>query len=109
MSALYTAHHNRARFAVLGHTLANLSLAHLSPLVVAVSGLWEPLVGSVLGYLVGVQGVPGIVTLAAGPLLMVGCVLTTVGARDSGLSLHDVLKCLKGRDSSGAIRLEETT
>jgi drug/metabolite transporter (DMT)-like permease len=69
---------------ILGHTLANFSLQHINPLVVSVAGLWEPLLGSVLGWLAGVQSVPGVATLVAGPVLILGAVATTLGARDSG-------------------------
>ena len=87
---------------MLGHTMANLSLAHLSPLLVAVSGLWEPLLGSVLGFLVGVQSVPGPLTLVAGPLLIAGCLLTTLGARDSGFDAGALARRLFARGGGGS-------
>jgi drug/metabolite transporter (DMT)-like permease len=68
---------------ILGHTLANSALQELNPLVVSVCILWEPLIGSILGWAVGVQGVPGAATLVAGPILIVGAAVTTIGARDS--------------------------
>ena len=70
-------------------------------LVVAVSGLWEPLLGSVLGFLVGVQGVPGATTLVAGPLLVAGCLLTTLGARDAGFDAKRL--CGGGRGGGGGL------
>ena len=82
---------------MLGHTIANLALSHLSPLLVSVSFLWEPLIGSFLGYLVGVQGIPGVATLVAGPMLLVGAFLCTIGGRDSGVDLIKILVDLKHR------------
>jgi drug/metabolite transporter (DMT)-like permease len=69
---------------ILGHTLANAALSHINPLVLSVCILAEPMVGSFVGWAAGVQGVPGPATAVAGPLLMVGAAVTTVGARDSG-------------------------
>jgi len=69
---------------ILGHTLVNLALRHLSPLLISVSCLWEPVLGSVLGYLVGLQGSPSIVTAVAAPLILAGGVLVTLGARPPG-------------------------
>lgn len=77
---------------ILGHTLANFSLQHINPLIVSVAGLWEPLLGSVLGWMAGVQAVPGVATLVAGPVLILGAVATTLGARDSGFKA----KCGEG-------------
>jgi drug/metabolite transporter (DMT)-like permease len=82
---------------MLGHTIANLALLHLSPLLVSVSFLWEPLIGSFLGYLVGVQGIPGVATLVACPLLLIGAFLCTIGGRDSGVDLTKILVDLKHR------------
>jgi len=57
---------------ILGHTLMNYSLRHLSPLLISVVCLWEPVLGSFLGWLVGVQGPPSGLTLLAAPLLLGG-------------------------------------
>jgi drug/metabolite transporter (DMT)-like permease len=69
---------------ILGHTAANLSLKYLNPLLVSVAWLSEPLIGSFFGLLAGVAAVPGLTTLLAGPLLLAGALLVTLGARDSG-------------------------
>jgi len=66
---------------ILGHTLVNLCLKHLSPLLISVSCLWEPLLGSLLGWAVGVQGVPGAATAVAAPLLLLGGALVSLGER----------------------------
>lgn len=66
---------------ILGHTLANLALGHVSPLIVSVLLLSEPLIGSVLGYCAGVQSAPSLTTVACGVPLMLAAALVTVGAR----------------------------
>lgn len=69
---------------ILGHMAANLSLKYLNPLLVSVAWLSESLIGSFFGLLAGVAAVPGLSTLLAGPLLLAGALLVTLGARDSG-------------------------
>jgi len=64
---------------ILGHTLANLALARLSPLVVSVGLLLEPLAGSVIGYAAGVQEVPQPWTFGGGAILLIGAGLVTIG------------------------------
>jgi drug/metabolite transporter (DMT)-like permease len=71
---------------ILGHTMCNYSLQHISSLVVSVLLLMEPLVGSCIGWIVGVQSAPDAMTLGAGPLLILGALIVTVGARDSSLN-----------------------
>jgi drug/metabolite transporter (DMT)-like permease len=66
---------------MMGHLLCYLALLHIIPLVVSIMCLFEPLFGSVIGWLVGVQGVPGIWTLVAGSMLMLGAILVTFGDR----------------------------
>ncbi|EQC38118.1 hypothetical protein SDRG_04548 [Saprolegnia diclina VS20] len=77
---------------IAGHTFANLAVKYVSPLLISVAILWEPVLGSVVGWLVGVQGAPGTSALAATPLLMIGALLVTVGSRDSGIDLLGWLK-----------------
>ncbi|KAH9259742.1 hypothetical protein BASA81_002164 [Batrachochytrium salamandrivorans] len=64
---------------ILGHTLANLALGYVSPLVVSVLLLSEPLIGSLLGYWAGVQSPPSPTTIACGVPLMLAAALVTVG------------------------------
>jgi drug/metabolite transporter (DMT)-like permease len=66
---------------ILGHTLVNLAVKHLSPLLISVTCLSEPLLGSLLGYAIGVQGVPGAMTAIAAPLLILGGVMVNLGER----------------------------
>lgn len=81
---------------MLGHTAASFCLRQLNPLIVSVSLLWEPLFGSLLGWIAGVSGLPGLATLLAGPLLLLGALMTTVGARDSGIDWKSWLRRLAG-------------
>lgn len=66
---------------IMGHTLTNLTLRHLPVLVVSVALLLEPVVGSVIGYLAGVQSVPHGWTFGGGAVLLLGALLVTVGGR----------------------------
>jgi len=62
-----------------GHTMLNTLLAYLSPTIVGTSLLAEPVIGGVIGYVVGVQGIPGVWTWLGGTVLMVGLVMTVKG------------------------------
>ncbi|RHY25236.1 hypothetical protein DYB32_008442 [Aphanomyces invadans] len=66
---------------IAGHTLMNLAVKYVSPLVVGVAVLWEPLLGSFLGYFANVQGPPDVMSLVATPLLLGGALLVTLGGR----------------------------
>lgn len=66
---------------VLGHTFINLSLQHVSPLVVSVACLSEPFSGSLLGWAVGVASVPSPLTGVAGVVLVGGAAMVTLGGR----------------------------
>ncbi|ETV77088.1 hypothetical protein H257_08986 [Aphanomyces astaci] len=66
---------------IAGHTLMNLAVKYVSPLVVGVAVLWEPLLGSFLGYFANVQGPPDVLSLVATPLLLGGALLVTLGGR----------------------------
>jgi drug/metabolite transporter (DMT)-like permease len=90
---------------ILGHTGMNYSVAHLSPLVISVCGLWEPVIGSVLGWALGFQAVPGSMTLLSAPLLLLGALFTSVGGRGPDgqpqVTLGDLLRCkLSAKGSS---------
>jgi drug/metabolite transporter (DMT)-like permease len=45
---------------ILGHTAINYVIKHVSPLVVSVTLLMEPIIGSFIGYFVGVSTLPGV-------------------------------------------------
>jgi len=63
---------------ILGHSLAILSLKYVSPLVVSVALLLEPMLGSVIGWAAGQQGVPTLWTGVGGVVLLAGIVLVTL-------------------------------
>ncbi|OQS02699.1 hypothetical protein THRCLA_04946 [Thraustotheca clavata] len=77
---------------IAGHTFANLAVKHVSALLISVGILWEPVIGSVIGWLVNVQGAPGASAVAATPILMVGALLVTVGGRNSGFQIGEWFK-----------------
>lgn len=62
---------------ILGHTGANYALAEISPLVVSVLLLFDPVLGSAMGWLAGFQLPPDAWTLAFG-LLLVACAAVVV-------------------------------
>lgn len=78
---------------MLGHAISNLVLKHLSALTVSVAMLLQPPIGSVIGYAVGVQGVPSALTAVAAPIILYGAFLVTTGSRDKGLTWRQVLQC----------------
>jgi drug/metabolite transporter (DMT)-like permease len=73
---------------ILGHTAANLAMQYVSPLTVSILLLWEPLIGSAMGFLCHVQGPPSLVTYLAGFPLMLSAVLVLVGKRESAAYVH---------------------
>ena len=62
-----------------GHTGINASLKWLPPLVISVSVVMEPLLGSVLGWLLGVQSIPNMWTWMGGPFMIAGTALAIIG------------------------------
>lgn len=60
---------------LLGHVLLNYLLQYLSPLTISTAMLTEPVLGGVLGYVLGLQHFPGLWTWIGGSLLLVGLVL----------------------------------
>jgi len=62
-----------------GHTGINASLRWLPPLVISVSVVLEPLLGGLLGWVLGVQAVPGFWTWVGGPFMIAGMALAIVG------------------------------
>jgi drug/metabolite transporter (DMT)-like permease len=62
-----------------GHTLINALLRHVSPMVISTAMLGEPIIGSLIGYFVGVQPLPGIFTFLGGFILLAGLVLVVIG------------------------------
>jgi len=70
---------------IIGHTGINGVLRWFPPIFISVSVLFEPLLGSVIGWLLGTTGVPGIFTWVGGPFLIAGIILVTIGQNESGV------------------------
>ncbi len=62
-----------------GHTGINASLKWLPPLVISVSVVFEPLLGGILGWFLGVESVPDVWTWLGGPFMILGMALAIVG------------------------------
>jgi len=71
-----------------GHTLINTLLTYFSPMVISVSLLMEPLVGSLIGRIFNVQGQIGLYTLLGAPVLLFGLILILKGEAEA----KDMLK-----------------
>jgi len=66
-----------------GHTLLNYLLKYLSPLTISTALLSEPLLGSVMGYFLGMQAIPGIYTWLGGIVLVLGLYMILLGEHKS--------------------------
>ena len=65
---------------IIGHTGLNYSLKHLPPLVISVSVTLEPVIGSVIGFLLFSSGIPGFWTSIGGVVLLAGLMLVAYGS-----------------------------
>tara|TARA_B110000444_G_scaffold259555_1_gene303670 strand:+ start:10201 stop:11187 length:987 start_codon:yes stop_codon:yes gene_type:complete len=68
---------------VLGHTGLNTCLRYTSPLVISTSVTVEPILGSIIGFVIFDEGLPGFWTWIGGPILVVGILLVVMGAPQS--------------------------
>ena len=64
---------------MVGHTGINAVLRWFPPLVISVAVVLEPLIGSLIGWVLGTTGVPGMWTWLGGPLLIAGVLLVSMG------------------------------
>lgn len=65
---------------ILGHTGLNTCLRYTSPLVISTSVTMEPILGSIIGFLIFDEGLPGFWTWIGGPILVTGIILVVIGA-----------------------------
>lgn len=65
---------------LLGHTGLNTCLRYISPLIVSVSVTLEPVLGSIIGWLLFDSGVPGAWTWFGGVVLMAGLLTVVVAS-----------------------------
>ena len=64
---------------LIGHTGINGVLRWFPPLVISVAVLFEPLIGSLIGWFLGTTNVPGIYTWLGGIFLILGVIMVTLG------------------------------
>jgi drug/metabolite transporter (DMT)-like permease len=64
---------------IMGHTLLSYLVKYVSPLTISTVMLLEPLFGSCLGYLFGMQPIPGSYTWLGGGVLLVGLFAIQIG------------------------------
>ena len=64
---------------IFGHTMINTLLKYVSPLIISTSLLSEPVIGSIIGHIFGMQAMPAMYTCIGGLILLVGLVLVIVG------------------------------
>ena len=64
---------------LIGHTGINAVLRYFPPIIISVAVLFEPLIGSLIGWLLGTAVAPGLFTLLGGPFLVAGVILVTLG------------------------------
>lgn len=63
---------------ILGHTSFNALLKYLHPLAIALPLTLEPVIGSIIGYMVGLASPPHLLTYLGGAVLLAATVLVTV-------------------------------
>ena len=68
---------------ILGHTAANAAVKHIPLLALTVAALWEPILGSLLGYAVGLEGPPGALTLLSAIMILAAGLLVSLSGRDA--------------------------
>ena len=66
---------------ILGHAFLNYCMKVISPLVISVFVNFEPLFGSIIGWVFGYQDVPGVWTWIGGFLLIIGNSLVTLAKK----------------------------
>jgi drug/metabolite transporter (DMT)-like permease len=65
---------------LLGHTGINAVLRWIPPLVISMILLMEPIIGSMIGWLIGVDDIPGRWTILGGLLMIFGLFLVTINS-----------------------------
>ena len=65
---------------LLGHTGINAVLRWIPPLVISMILIMEPIIGSMIGWLIGVDDIPGRWTILGGLLMIFGLFLVTINS-----------------------------
>ena len=76
---------------ILGHTGLNTCLRYTSPLVISVSVTVEPILGSIIGFVIFKEGLPGFWTWIGGPILIIGIILVVIGAPENNTNYQNLL------------------
>lgn len=63
---------------ILGHTGLNTLLKYLHPLLLTLSLTLEPLIGSVIGWMLGLAQPPGVYTWVGGAILLASTVMVVI-------------------------------
>ncbi|KYR00567.1 hypothetical protein DLAC_02584 [Tieghemostelium lacteum] len=63
---------------LFGHTGVNGIIKYIEPVIISVTLLLEPPIGSLIGYILGVSDGIDIFTLIGGPIIIGGCILVTI-------------------------------
>jgi hypothetical protein len=89
----------------------NLILKWLDPLVVTLALNLEPLIGSIIGFLMGVASPPGVWTYAGGACLLVATAVVSIAAdrRERAAATANRIGTLKRRASRVETRSAENT
>ena len=61
-----------------GHTVINTALRWVSPIVVSVALLFEPVIGGLIGWMITGESYLGTWTLIGGPLMLLGAIMVTL-------------------------------
>jgi drug/metabolite transporter (DMT)-like permease len=69
-----------------GHTGINAVLRWIPPLIISMFLVMEPVVGSIIGWLLGVDVIPGTWTILGGILMIFGLALVTIESDSSEYS-----------------------
>ncbi|HJN55610.1 MAG TPA: DMT family transporter [Candidatus Poseidoniales archaeon] len=68
---------------LLGHTAINGAMRHIQPLVISVALTFEPIIGSIIGWTMGVADLPGSWTVMGGALMITGTILVILDLEQS--------------------------
>ena len=63
---------------VVGHAIINFLLLHLSPLLISVFITLEPVIGSLIGWFLGLQSIPALLTWVGGACIILGNAFVTI-------------------------------
>lgn len=96
---------------IFGHTMLNTLVKYVSPLLITMALLCEPIIGSIIGHIVGLQPLPGAFTLLGGGILLVGLILVVIGesieSKETNTMEQNKISQADGNDY-GTIPNEET-